>query len=264
MEKISACLVVYNEEKLISRCLDSLQGVVDEIIVIHDGACQDQTLEIAKKYGARIYVETHVGGAEEHRPLSFRLAKNNWILQIDADEYLSPELRDNLSELVSAQNINAYELLWPLWNKGKEIKSSWPHKRCLFRKDKISFLGVLQFVPEVAGTVKKVNYKLEHRPEYNNYSFSSFIKKQLPWARLHASYYLQDFSQIKKYNYQTNDWPILIRLRRKIPLLLIPVDFLVTYLKNILSGAYRAGCWVTCLVSVPAHIVQRLITIFIS
>ena len=41
---ISACLVVHNEEKLIGRCLESIKNLVDEIIVVHDGPCQDKTL----------------------------------------------------------------------------------------------------------------------------------------------------------------------------------------------------------------------------
>ena len=241
MKKISACLVVINEEKLIGRCLESLRGVVDEIILVHDGDCCDKTLDIARSYGAKVYVESFVGGAEEHRPFSFSRASNNWILQIDADEYLSSELRNNLRNLVNVPEISAYELLWPLWNKEREVKAAWPYKRCLFRKDKISFLGILQFIVEVEGPIKKINYKLEHRPAYNNYSFASFITKQLPWARLQAKYYLQDFSAIKKFNYQVSDWPTIIRLRRKFPLLLIPADFSVTFLKNIFSGAYKAG-----------------------
>lgn len=44
---ISACLVVRNEEAVIERCLESLAGVVDEIVLVHDGECEDRTLEIA-------------------------------------------------------------------------------------------------------------------------------------------------------------------------------------------------------------------------
>ncbi len=241
MNKISACLVVYNEEELIARCLESIKGVVDEIIVVHDGKCQDHTLEIARQYGAKIFIQNHVGGAEEHRPFSFVQAANNWILQIDADEFLSDELRAKLSSLVTDSSVSAYELLWPLWNGQREIKTPWPYKRCIFRKDKISFLGILQYVVEVEGAVKKVNLKLHHRPAYNNFSFSSFLKKQLPWARLQASYYLQDFSQIKKFNYSGTDWPQVIKWRQKFPLLLIPFEFLSASFKNIFSGAGRAG-----------------------
>ena len=87
--KISACLVVHNEEKVIRRCLDSIKNVVDEIIVVHDGPCTDKTMEIAREYGAKIYEQPFNGEAEKHRPFSYRMTSGAWILQIDADEYLS-------------------------------------------------------------------------------------------------------------------------------------------------------------------------------
>jgi len=262
MEKISACLVVINEEKLIRRCLESLQGAVDEIILIHDGECSDKTLEIAQEYGVKIFVRPFVGGAEEHRPFSFEQATGNWILQIDADEFLSPELKKNLRLLTSDKEINAYELLWPLWDGKREFKARWPYKRCLFRKDKISFLGILQFVVQVEGRIKKIDLKLCHQPDYNNFSFRSFLKKQLPWARLQASYYLQEFSLIKKFNYADSTWPRVISGRQKYPLLLIPLEFLAASLKNLFSGAYRAG-WLGLIISFRAGLYRAAVNYYI-
>lgn len=241
MEKISACLVVHNEERLIARCLESLSGVVDEIILVHDGECNDRTLEIAKNHGAKIFVEPFAGFCEVHRPFSYEKASGDWVLQIDADEFLSEELKNNLRSLVADKNICAYELLWPLWNGKREIKAFWPYKRCLFKKDKISFLGVTHFVIEVNGEVKKINLKLCHQPEYNNLSCEYFLKKQLPWAKLQAGYYLKDFSNIKKYNWVGTEWFKSIKYRRKFPLLLLPLEFVWTFFKNLFSGSYRAG-----------------------
>lgn len=241
MEKISACLVVYNNEDTIRRCLGSLEGVVDEIILVSDGECQDKTLEISKEYGAQVFIQPHIGEAEEHRPFSYEQASFDWILQIDADEFLSEELRNNLRLLVSDKDISAYELLWPLWEGKKEIKANWPYKRCLFRKSRISFLGIVSYVADVNGKIRKNNCKLHHRPNYNNFSREYFLKKQLPLAKLHASYYLKDFSEIKKFNYQDDKWPTKIIWRRKYPILLIPLEFLITVYKNLHSGAYKAG-----------------------
>ena len=56
---ISACLVVYNEEKSIQCCLESLRPVVNEIIIVHDGECNDKTLEIARKFTKHIYFQPH-------------------------------------------------------------------------------------------------------------------------------------------------------------------------------------------------------------
>ncbi len=241
MEKISACLIVLNEEKLIGRCLESLRGVVDEIILVHDGECLDKTLEIARTFGAKIYVRPHQGYCEEHRAFAWREAKNNWILQIDADEFLAPELKDKLPALIADSSVAAYELLWPLWDGNKENKALWPRKRCLFRKDKISFLGILHYIINVDGKIKRVNLKLNHRPAYNNFSYSSFFQKQLPWARLQAESYFRDFSEISKFNYLETDWPRVIKWRKRFPRLIMPLDFLSASFGALFSGAYHAG-----------------------
>src|ERR1700739_188285 len=93
---VSAYMVIFNEEKVIERALKSIYQVVDEIVVVYDGPCRDNSLKICQKFGAKIFVRKHSGEAEPHRPFSFEKAKNNWILQLDADEYLSPALQKNL------------------------------------------------------------------------------------------------------------------------------------------------------------------------
>lgn len=64
LTKISACLVVRNEEKVIERCLNSLKGAVDEILIVHDGECGDNTLKIAKKFNADIFIRPMAGVME--------------------------------------------------------------------------------------------------------------------------------------------------------------------------------------------------------
>ncbi len=81
---ISVCLVVYNEEKIIERCLRSIQAVADEIILVHDGECSDNTLEIAKKYTDKIFIRPHTGDSSLHRVFTYNKAQGQWIFQIDA------------------------------------------------------------------------------------------------------------------------------------------------------------------------------------
>ncbi len=238
---ISACLIVHNEEHLLTRCLESLDGVVDEIILIHDGPCSDRTLEIAERFGARIFVREFVGNAEPHRPFSFKQAVGDWILQIDADEYLSEELRQNIRKLSENEAVSAYEFVWPLWNGKKYRGIVWPLKRCFFRRDRLSFLGVPHFVAEVDGRVEKSRLVLYHEPEYDNYRWRSFRNKWLPWAKIQAAYYLKNFSEIEKFNYHQADWSMKIIIRKKFPLLLLPLDFVLVFSKTLFSGAYHLG-----------------------
>lgn len=239
--KISACLVVHNEERLLARCLDSLSGVTDEIILVHDGPCSDQTLAIAEKFGARIFVQKFVGNAEPHRPFSFKQASGDWILQIDADEYLSEELRQNLRKLSENETVSAYEFAWPLWNGRRYRSLSWPFKRCFFRRDRLSYLGLPHFVAEVEGKIIKSRLVLCHEPEYDNYRWRSFRSKWLSWAKIQAKYYLKDFSEIDKFNYPRTDWPMKIIIRRRFSLLLLPLDFALVFFRTLFSGAYRLG-----------------------
>jgi len=239
--KISACLVLYNEARHINRCLASLKDIVDEIIIVHDGECLDKTLEICAAYNAKIFIKEHLGEAEPHRPFSFNQASGEWILQIDADEYLSPELRDNLKELVDNDSVAAYELLWPIWNGEKYLTKQWPRKRCLFKKNKVSFLGIPHYVANVDGKIIKCNFILEHRPDYNNLAWAVFLSKWIDWSKIQARVYLKDFGDIEKYNYNNDSWPRIIKLRKRIPLLLIPLEFTVTFYKNLTSGAWREG-----------------------
>jgi glycosyltransferase involved in cell wall biosynthesis len=235
MKKISACLVVCQEEKIIKRCLDSLCGVVDEIIVVHDGECTDGTLEIAKAYTDKIFVRPFSGFMEQHLAFAFDKARGDWMLRIDADEFLSQELRDNLRKLAGQEEYVGYEFIWPYWDGTKRITEKWPYKRCFFRRDKLSFLGVPHFTPIVAGKIEKKDFVLEHRPSYNNFSLLSFRKKWLPWAKIQAKYYWKDFSQIEKFNYYFKNWPSAVSFRKKYPYLAAGPDFFLGFVRCFFS-----------------------------
>jgi len=236
---ISACIVVRNEEKLISRCFDSIYNKVDEIILVHDGPCSDKTLEIGKKYNCRIYIRDFKGYMEPHLVFALNKAKGDWIFRIDADEYLSPEIKS--LKILDSQEVVAYEFAWPILYKNKQKAFSWPHKLCLFKKNKISFLAIMHFSIVVSGVVRRIDYVLCHAPEYDNFTWERFRSKHLNRAKLQAESYFKDFGEVEKFNYKARDWPGNIKLRKKYPLILMPAEFLVTFFKNIRSGGWREG-----------------------
>jgi glycosyltransferase involved in cell wall biosynthesis len=88
--KISACLIVKDEERHLDRCLSSLQGIVDEIVVVDTGST-DGTLEIAQSHGAVIGSFDWCDDFSAARNASLDLATGDWVLWIDADEALTPE-----------------------------------------------------------------------------------------------------------------------------------------------------------------------------
>jgi glycosyltransferase involved in cell wall biosynthesis len=88
MSTVSACLIVRDEAKRLARCLGSLRGVVDEIVVLDTGS-QDDTIAIAESFGAKVGHFDWVDDFAAARNAALALATSDWVLSIDADEWLT-------------------------------------------------------------------------------------------------------------------------------------------------------------------------------
>lgn len=95
---ISATIITFNEEANIKRCIDSL-SFCQEIIVI-DSYSQDATVEIAKQSGAIVY-ENSFAGYGQQKNYAASKASQNWILNFDADEEVTPSLQEELTEIIN-------------------------------------------------------------------------------------------------------------------------------------------------------------------
>lgn len=97
--KISACYITRNEERNLAKSLDSLHDQVDEIILVDTGSL-DKTKEIAASFGACVY--DFVWGDDFSAPRNFALdkASGDWIIFLDADEYIAPECTENIRSIV--------------------------------------------------------------------------------------------------------------------------------------------------------------------
>jgi glycosyltransferase involved in cell wall biosynthesis len=229
---VSACLVVRNEEAVIERCLQSLSGVVDEIVLVHDGECEDRTLEIGARYGCRIHVRPLSGHAEATTIFAFEEARGEWIMSLDADEYLSDALRGALRGLVCDDGVNGYELLWRMWDGTRYITENGPYKLALFRRACVHVLGIHHSAEQVDPPVRRVELQLEHRPAYNNFALRTVLTKWRRSAKIHAEQLLADFADLPKFNWNGGeDWPVQRRILNSLsPLLFlpyVPVVFLV-------------------------------------
>ncbi|MTI29248.1 glycosyltransferase family 2 protein, partial [Cytophagales bacterium RKSG123] len=94
MKKISAVIITYNEEKNIQRCLESLKGVVDEIVVV-DSLSTDNTKKICEKFDVH-FIENPFEGHIEQKNYAMGCARNDYVLSLDADEALSPKLKESI------------------------------------------------------------------------------------------------------------------------------------------------------------------------
>jgi len=95
--KISAVIITYNEERNIARCIDSLKPVADEIIIV-DCFSEDNTKKICLEKGVSFYENEFLGFAHQ-KNFAAQLAKHEYILSLDADEYLSSELVQSIRKI---------------------------------------------------------------------------------------------------------------------------------------------------------------------
>ena len=108
MVKISAYIVTLNEEKRLGKTLQALKKVADEIFVIDSGST-DKTQKIAEKYGAKfVFHKWKNISAQKH--YGQELCHNDWVLSLDADEVLSPELIAEIKEKMKKPAADAYKM----------------------------------------------------------------------------------------------------------------------------------------------------------
>ena len=115
--KLSLCIATFNEEKNIHYPLNSALDIVDEVIIV-DGGSTDKTVEIAKSYGKKIRIINTDNPVMFHKnkQKAIEAAKGEWVLQLDADEELTPELRQEIRGIIkSGSSIVAYNIPRKNW-----------------------------------------------------------------------------------------------------------------------------------------------------
>src|SRR6185437_701367 len=122
---LSVCIITLNEEANIARTLRSVKDIADEIILIDSGST-DATVSIAQSFGAKVFVETWKGFARQKNS-SLEKATSDWILSLDADEEVSPELAAGIKRLLqssAAPQHNGYKMNRRNMYFGRWIKHS--------------------------------------------------------------------------------------------------------------------------------------------
>jgi glycosyltransferase involved in cell wall biosynthesis len=207
---ITLVMCVYNEEKIIEKALKSTIDYVSEIVVVHDGPCSDKTGEIVKKYGG-IFVETkkNKGEAELIRIQSYELASQKYILQLDADEYLTSDLQNILSEAIKT-DADFITVNWARYRHGKPIRTL-VRRPFLFKKEKVYFIECPHEAvhPKKGSTLKHYNLDLFNDADdrYKNQKMldKAQIEKQTRWVPSHAAALLK-FGQMARYNADANNY----------------------------------------------------------
>jgi glycosyltransferase involved in cell wall biosynthesis len=183
MIKLSVVIITFNEGKNIRRCLESVKGIADEIIVV-DSSSIDNTKAICQEFGVRFFDQDFLGYIEQ-KNYANSLATFDHILSIDADEALSDELLQSIIEIKTSCEKDAYSMNRITNFCGKWIKHSgwYPDRKIrIFDRRKGRWTG------------KKIHEKIG----LDKGASTGFLKGNL----LHYSFYTieQHVNQINKFS----------------------------------------------------------------
>jgi glycosyltransferase involved in cell wall biosynthesis len=120
MDRVSAVLITRNERRNVERCLASLAGVADEVVVVDDHST-DGTPALCERLGARVVQQAWLGFGPQ-KNFANGLARHDWILSMDADEALDPALRDALAAAKARGLRGAYEVTRLNWYYGRFLR----------------------------------------------------------------------------------------------------------------------------------------------
>lgn len=191
--KLTATIIAYNEEENLPRVVNSVKNLADEIVVVVDARTTDRTRELAEKIGARVF-ERRFDNFANQKNFAASKASGDWILSLDADEEISPELSREIKSVISHQSsaiskFVAYSMPRKNLILGKFIKyTRWQPELdrhvWLWRKGKGKWVGEVHEELEVDGEVGKLkNPKIHYQYE----TVSQFLEMMDRYSELDAS-----------------------------------------------------------------------------
>lgn len=185
MHKLSVTIITKNEELNIKRCLESVSWA-DEIVVVDSGSI-DKTLDICIEFGCKI-ISTEWLGFGKTKQMAVDNASNDWILSLDADEVLTPELQNEIKVLLQGNPVShGYRIKRVSFYLGKQIKHcGWDKDRTLrlFNKNCGAFNDKpLHESVQINGTIGLLNNPMLH---FTYPTLSSHLEKIRRYAEIAA------------------------------------------------------------------------------
>ncbi|PJZ55945.1 glycosyltransferase family 2 protein [Leptospira barantonii] len=144
--KLSVAIITYNEEKNIGPCIDSCLDIADEIVIL-DSVSTDKTEKISKSYPSVKFYKQKFKGHIEQKNDAIALCKFDWILSLDADERVSPELKNSIltfKQKKDDETVNGFQVSRLTFHMGRFIRfGGWypQYRYRIFRKGSAVWVG---------------------------------------------------------------------------------------------------------------------------
>jgi glycosyltransferase involved in cell wall biosynthesis len=162
--RITVTVITWNEEERLRRCLESVAWA-DEIVVV-DAGSDDKTVEIARSLTDHVFVRAWDGFAPQ-KNFALAQATGDWVLSLDADEEVTPELAEEIARVVAAPSADGYlvprrNIFWGRWVRHGLLYPDWQLR--LFRRGRGRFVDrAVHESVEVDGRVDRLAGALVHR-----------------------------------------------------------------------------------------------------
>lgn len=190
--KLSVAIATHNEEENIGRCLEAVEDIADEIIVV-DGNSTDKTRQIAKEHGAQVIKTTNKKIFHINKQMAIDRCQGEWILQLDADEVVTGKLKSEIKNILAkgqrlnAKSCDAYWIPRKNFFLGKWLKKTGQYPDYVirfFKKGKAHLpCKSVHEQMEVEGKVAYLNGHLLHYPYP---TFSEYLAKSNRYTSLTA------------------------------------------------------------------------------
>jgi glycosyltransferase involved in cell wall biosynthesis len=197
MPKISVAIITKNEEKNIRACLESVRWT-DEIVVV-DGGSADRTKEICREFQAQVFEEAWKGFARQKNS-AIEKTCNEWVLSLDADERISPELQKEIQDRLAADpRVDGFYIARKNFFAGRWIRyCGWypDYNLRLFRKSRGRFEErTVHEKVKIRGRTEKFKTPLIHRT-YR--SLSDFLQRMDRYSTLAAQEMQQEGKKVRQ------------------------------------------------------------------
>lgn len=185
--KITALLITYNEYKNLEKLLPKL-SFADEVIIV-DSFSEDDSEKLITKFPKIQFIQRKFDDFSSQRNYALNLAKNEWVLFLDADEGLPEKLITEIKTITSSKEnevADAYYVYRKYHFMNKHLRySGWQSDKVirLFKKSKCQYKGYVHEQLEVNGTIDSLNTRIEH---YTYKNFDHYVYKLHQYADLKA------------------------------------------------------------------------------